>query len=208
MKIVITTIICALLLVFIGCSNEQAPTEVPQVPSVDLVKDQPEGSGATVIRFDGWIAVNYYDVDRDLQVIIGVDMNEYCAGDFNPDIVEIQEVTNPVDQNIVNQLIHGSDIYCWVYPLYPFDCERFLTEGPIASGYVDLVSNDNDLYAWIEEASGNNRVNAFGIAARGELFTPEGQKVRLAFQTRLVWEGYPDGGTIHAHTDIVMATRP
>ena len=128
MRIVITTIVCTLLFVLIGCSSEQAPTEVAQIPAENIVKDRPVGAGATIIRYEGGLALNFWDVRRQLQVIIGVDMPVFCGGDFVPDIVDVMEITNPVDQNIVNQLIHGSDMYCWVYPLYEFDCERYLTE--------------------------------------------------------------------------------
>ena len=204
MKIVITTIVCTLLFVLIGCSPEQTPTEVPQVPAESSVKDQPADTGAIIFRFQGGYGAVFYDFGRGLQAIIGIDVNDFCAGTGIYDIVNVMEVINPLDRDLINQLLTGSDMNCFVYPLYPFDCERFVAEGPIASGFVNLNSTDNDYWAFLESRTAE-RVNTFKTSAQGDLYTPEGQKVMFNFQSQTVWTGYPDMEFIRESTDIFLA---
>ena len=183
--------IATLCLGLIGCSEEPTPTAVQEDPGNVAVKAPGNGQGAVVIRYEGGLALTYVDVNRGLRVVFGLDMNEYCVGIYDFDLVNIMEITNPADQYVVNQLINGDGVRASVYPLFPFDCEIFLATEPLATGYVKLVSTDNDLYAYFEENL-HPRVNSYKTTATGELYTPDGDKVMLAYVNKIVWPGYPD----------------
>lgn len=206
MKTVITAILCMSFLLIVGCGSDQSPTEVTAPDQPGILKDQPPMTGATILRYDDFFAVTYVDIVNNLRVVFGVDMELFCNDIFEPDIVSIMDIVNPNDQNLVNELLRGEDLQCWVYPLTPFDCEIFLAEGPIATGYVDLVSTDNDFYAFLEERTAN-RVNSFGTTANGTLYTPAGQKVLFNFTYRTVWTGYPDLAFINQVSKINLAVR-
>ena len=192
MKTIIAIIgVATLCLGLVGCSEESTPTAVQETPGNVVVKAPGDINGAQIVRYDGWIAVTYLDLKRNLRIVLGVDMDLQCVGVFAPDIVGVMEVTNPVDQDVVMQLINGDGVHAWIYPLYEWDCERFLGEGPIASGFVHVVSTDNDLWAYLDTNT-NPRVNSYKTTATGELFTPDGDKVLLAFTNKVVWPGYPE----------------
>ena len=151
----------------------------------------PGDQGAMVVRFDGYIALTWVDWESGYRLVVGLEFAEYCNDIYDFDIVPVMQVYNPVDQDIVNELINARDVYVEVYPAYVWDCERFVNEGPLATGLVKFMSTDNDLYAYLD-TNLNPRVNSFGSSANGKIFTPEGDIVLLNFTTRYVWPGYPD----------------
>ena len=208
MKVLFTTIVCMFLLVFVGCSTEQAPTEVTQIPTNQFDKDQPmnPGGGAFVIRSEGTFAFGILDIDENLLGLVGVDLAEWCGVGFNPDAVDIMEVTNPNDQLLVNELIHGNDLHCAVYPFDPdFSWCDYLTIAPLVTGFVDMNSTDNDLYAWEEENNHNQRVNSYKISAHGALYDQDGQRVQVNMLDKIVWTGWPDEEYLNALTIINLA---
>ncbi len=208
MKVLFTTIVCMFLLAFVGCSTEQAPTEVTQIPTDQFDKDQPvdPGGGASVVHYDGGFWWYTVDLETNWIAMFGLDVAEACEFGII-DVVDFMEVTNPNDQNIVNQMIHGNDMHCAVYPFDPdFDipCD-YLTIDPLATGFVDMNTTDNDLYAWAEESSHNQRVNSYKISANGALYDQDDQRVQANILEKFVWTGWPDGEIINSVTFIKLA---
>ena len=201
--IIIATIV-VLVLGLGACSRDETPTAVAPVPATGNIDKDGGGSGAQVVRYQDALAIIYTDEVRGLQLIVGVDVEEYCTLGLFPDIIDIMEITNPVDQVLVVQLIRSKDVHAAVYPLYDFDCARMLDEGPIAVGTADFLSVDNDLYAWYD-TNDASRVNSATSKVNGTLYTPDGQKVLLNFTWKLIWPGYPDFDQIRLlKSDIVL----
>jgi hypothetical protein len=206
MKTTIIMLAALLVLGLVGCSSDETPTAITESPRGDAVKVDTNFHGATLVRYEDNYAVIFVDEERELQLVIGVDIAVYCTTGFFPDIVRVMEVTNPVDQDVVSQLLMGRGLQAAVFPLYPFDCARYVGEGPIASGLADVVSTDNDLYAYFETNT-NPRVNSFQTKVNGTLYTPEGTKVLLNCMWKTVWPGYPDLDQIRElRSDIFLAT--
>ena len=206
MRILITITTVVILVLGLGaCSREETPTAVAPVPATGSIDKDGIDTGAQVVRYQDALAIIYTDDARGLQLIVGVDIEEYCTVGFFPDIVDIMEITNPVDQELVVQLIRGKGVHAAVYPLYEFDCARMLDEGPIAAGTADFLSVDNDLYAWYD-TNDASRVNSATIKANGTLYTPDGQKVLLNFTWKLLWPGYPDFDQIRLLKNDILLT--
>lgn len=194
MKVLFASIVCMFLLVFVGCSTEQAPTEVTQIPTDHFDKDQPvnPGGGAYVVQYDGGFWWYIVDLDKNWIALFGLDLAEACEFGII-DVVDFLDVTNPNDQNLVNQLIHGNDMHCAVYSFEPdFGLCDYLTIDPLVTGFVDMNSTDNDLYAWVEEQGQNQRVNSYKIFAHGALYDQDGQKVQASMLEKIVWTGWPE----------------
>ena len=207
MKVLFATIVCMFLLVLVGCNTEQMPTEVSQIPNDPFAKDQPvnPGGGASVVHYEGGFWWYILDLDRNRIAMFGLDLAEACEFGII-DVVDFMEVTNPNDQNTVNQLIHGTDLHCAVYPFEPaFGLCDYLTIDPMVTGFVDMNSTDNDLYAWVEENSHDERVNSYKISANGALYDQDGQKVQANMLEKIVWTGWPDGEYINTVTFVKLA---
>lgn len=207
MKVLFATIVCMFLLAFVGCSTEQAPTEVTQIPTDHFDKDQPvdPGGGASVVRYEGGFWWYILDIDNNWIAMFGLDLAEACEFGII-DVVSFMEVTNPNDQNTVNQLIHGDDMHCAVYPFVPaFNLCDYLTIDPLVTGFVDMNSTDNDLYAWAAEVSHDQRVNSYKIAAQGALYDQDGQKVQANMLDKVVWTGWPEMEFINTVSFVKLA---
>lgn len=172
-----------------ACSTEDTPTAVAPAPSETPVvaQDAPAQSGMYVIRSLWYYAVWFADAETNTGVILGADALEYCNGIVDFDIVPVQDVINPQDQLIINELIRASDVRATVWPFTTFDCGLFQTNQPLASGTVDMVTTDNNYYAYLEENTGE-RVNTFGTMARGKLVTPDGDWANFRLTYRYVWD--------------------
>ena len=54
----------------------------------------------------------------------------------------------------------------------------------MAAGTVDMIINDNDVYAWLYD---HQRANAYGESAHGLLYTPGGERLILNVSNHCVW---------------------
>jgi hypothetical protein len=94
-------------------------------------------------------------------------------------------VTNPQDEDRIKQLAKGM-VIASVWDFADFDCARFLTEMPLASGMATFHLNDNDLTVFLRD---NQNANAFGIKAHGDLFSPEMDPLKFHLVWHVVWDG-------------------
>ena len=80
-------LLLALLVVGIaGCTDEPSPTQA--TASLDEVGPPPVSG--IIVREGLPTAYTWIDLDTGLRVIVGVDMDEFCAGTIDFDIVDYQ----------------------------------------------------------------------------------------------------------------------
>jgi len=177
-----------LAIAFLGCSDEE-PVTRPTI-SQELDKDPPAQSGPRVARFEDYTYWFFSDLESELTIVVGLEVLPFCEdGIFNVDVIEMQEVTNPQTQDLVNTLVHGDDLVVTVWPLVEGYCYEFLENDPIAWGTMDVVATDNDLYAWLND---QNRTNTWGFAGHGSLETADGP-AEVSAHFRLVSHEGGDG---------------
>ena len=151
----------------------------------------PENPGPIVFRGQTEFGVFYADYKEGLIALHGADVVEYCQ---NPDIlfpiVDFQDILSPSDTDRIITLIHGDDVPTSVWPFVDFDCELFLSEQPIATGTVDLVATDNDVFAFFSHEIPN--MNAFTLKAHGKLAwtNGEGGVARFNGHSNCIWDGF------------------
>jgi hypothetical protein len=157
----------------IGCTEQNAPTEPQDAltnPTFNF-SNAPDFSGI-VTRGEHTTLVTWIDPEKGWRVGIGADPTEICVGIFDYELRQVQNV-NLQDERI-KRLSHGDDMYTTVWDFTAFDCTRFLTEDPLASGVSDVRNTDNDLDGI---QSGENHANAWGWSAHGILTRPSGASV-------------------------------
>ena len=159
-----------------------------------LYADPPTESGV-VFRGEYPVATFWVDEDSGLMVFFD-DVVGFCSDpSFEFEVLTWMDVyansAPPPDGPRIVTRFHGQ-ILASVWPIFDFDCERFTTDLPIASGMVTLSLNDNDLFARLNP--GNN-VNVVNRRAQGFLYTPDGERKRLSFKQYLMWDG-EDIGTL------------
>jgi hypothetical protein len=201
------TILCVLLFVTVfavGCSGQNAPTALSESTpenSVSLAKGPPASSGPIVIRTETAFAVFYADPGAGISAVHGADMDEFCNGIVDFDIVKLQEIDVPEDANRIISLVHGHDVRTSVWPFTDFDCDLFTTTTPLATGTVDMVSTDNDVVVFLNPDNVNH--NAFGWAAHGKLVGPNGEELNFSGHSKTVWDGIPGPDEFFKSTDVI-----
>lgn len=149
------------------------------------LSDPPPASGPNVVRSDQIFATQIADFEDNKQVILGADVTEFCLGTIDFDVVSFMEVTNPRDQDRIIELGKGM-VFATVWDFAEFDCGRFLTEMPLASGMARIHINDNDLIVFFRD---NQNANSFGIKAHGDLYSPAGEPLKFHLVWHIVWDG-------------------
>ena len=186
-----------------GCRDDSTPVNPPQsvaFDGVEAVSGPPAQSGPYVVRFDDVYALWFIDVERNLGVIIGDDIVEFCSSGI-PDfeIVSIMDVNLPNDQAAVIDIMWGQHMTASVWPFTTFNCDLFLNTPPLATGYVNFRYTDNDLYAWMHEDP--KRMNSYGITANGLVKTPDFYHGALTVRARILFQApdnyYLDNSQIH-----------
>lgn len=126
-----------------------------------------------VVRDEIPAAFTWVDFDSGLRVIVGADLDEFCAGNLNFDLVEITDKVQASGRIV--SLLKGT-VQTTVWDFLDFDCALFTTIDPVASGDAKLRSTDNDL-----DGTGpdDRNTNAWGLMAHGRLENTEGDRMSL-----------------------------
>lgn len=145
--------------------------------------DPPPFSGV-VIRDEAPFAISWIDPEAGLRVIIGADMDEFCADTFNFDLIAFQDVNLPSGRIVSNM---SAIMQTTVWDFLEFDCAMFTTIDPVASGFAKLRGLDNDLTGSVV-----NNTNAWTWMVHGKLEDPWGTRMILSGHiTRQFREGEP-----------------
>lgn len=139
--------------------------------------DAPASSGI-LTRFESPFATTWIDARTGYRVVVGANPAEFCIGAGSFDVVQLTDV----DLRFVNEFdrlvrLMNSYIRVFVYDFLDFDCGRFTTEDPVASGYATVIGADNDVPGI---QPGESNANAWGWAAYGEIADSSGNPVRLS----------------------------
>lgn len=165
------------------------------VAAVNVVlADPPAQSGMIVARGQDIFFGHYIDPAKGLGATVGIDVREYCLGNFAPELVYVQDIDVPDDANRFLQIFTSESITVDIWPFTAFDCALFLTVDPVASGTAAIIGTDNDVEVY--QNPDNVNWNAFGFTARGRLTADDGDSTFLNTVYRCVWDGHDgDSGT-------------
>lgn len=184
-------LMASLAFVLLGCSDNSAPvvasTSVSDNHATPLMKSS--GSGATILRGETGLALEFYDPDAGLVLVLGVnDLAAFCSGQGGwLDVVDFKRIFLPdTDPTLKRMVLQMKDedmgAIVWAASGFVSPC----VSEPIAVGTVRFVRTDNDFYASSQD---NNNSNAYGISANGTLVGQDGQVYMLNFVFRGVWDG-------------------
>lgn len=139
--------------------------------------DPPATSG--IVTRDGYFR-NFIVIDdeRGMMATIGTDVIKFCQGQGERAFISF------ADKNIqeglrLSTLEKGKDFFASVWGFTEFNCERILTELPLATGLVDYRMHDNDLFGR-RFCDIKNNMNAFGRSFHGTLYSPFGDKKKFS----------------------------
>ena len=133
--------------------------------------DPPPFSGI-VTRGEDTVAVTWVDAEAGLRVIVGADMDEFCAGNEYAGLIAYQDVNLPSGRVVSNS---GAIMQTTVWDFLNFDCALFTTIDPVASGYARVRYVDNDLTGSVV-----NNTNSWTFMAQGKLEDPWGTPMILS----------------------------
>ncbi|MCL5030388.1 MAG: hypothetical protein M1480_15360 [Bacteroidetes bacterium] len=186
-------------LLIIGCSdksNSPVESSATNYNTVSLQKGS-AGSGAWVIRYESNTAFWFNDPESELVLTLGVnDISSLCSGAGGLDMFAFKDIYLPnADSNLrrIVEQMKGKDITAMIWQPDPWPssftsfCNFYNNFGPaMATGTVNFIYTDNDVYAWAQD---NKNSNAFGYKANGTLMSQDGQVYKLNFVYRGVWDG-------------------
>jgi len=176
-----SAVVAALILVFAAsplCAQGPPPSSGPIV-----VRGEFNGEDS-----DWWYG--FVDAKRGLLTAHGVDLVSWCAGTpTRYNVWYFQDNLPPADEGLIHELLKADDVVTSVWPISILDnpdfCIPVLEMGvPLAAGTVDMIINDNDVYAWLYD---HQRANAYGESAHGLLYTPGGERLILNVSNHCVW---------------------
>ena len=164
----------------------------------------PPASSGTVIRFNDTIPTRgfgaWVDHEAGTLTILGADMFEFCAGTFNFDTVPIMVVM--MEDGVRFKSRMSGQVQASVWPFTNFDCALFTIVPPIATGFVKMRINDNDMHPLLNPD--NHNVNAFQVTAHGVLTGwTSGESMRFALVEHGMWDG-DDFSTFRGFTKIKL----
>ena len=187
-----------LLVLMLGCQQQEAPVEITQNTSdesTSLLKP-PANSGPNIVRWEtsfGWL---YYDMNNDLISIHSWDDVVCAPGRTDFVLLQIQDIYNPSDQDLLMTLMKSKGHWIFVYDWTgltgdDISCD-VLIENLFAVGRGNLVSTDNDLFAWREHD--RNRANSFKTTGQGKVFDDNGAEYHYNLVSQYVWKMGSDLG--------------
>lgn len=158
-------------LVFAACSEQTPVASLDDAPAFNFT-NAPAESGI-ITRGETVVGVTWVDVDAGLRVVLGADMDEYCAGIVDFDVVAFQNANLPTGRTV--SILVG-EVQTRVWDFLAFDCNLFTTVAPVAAGSADLQNNDNDLAGTVV-----NNTNTWGWTAQGMLaWTADGSPANFS----------------------------
>lgn len=171
------------------------------------VADPPAESGPYVVRYEdsslaGWLVV---DAKRGYFSVIGVDIYELCTtgGGFN--ILSVQAVQNPQNENQLNVIVKMDDAYAgvWMLPSGPTTvCDYILTTQPVGIGTVDGNYTDNDLFANL--SPDEERTNTWTLSAHGVIMNESDESFNLNTGFHCVWRDRTDFNSVVCKDKVIV----
>ena len=167
MKKLTTIVLIALVAMLAGCSEEPTPTQVSALAD----KDGPPAEAGIIMRGSFPVGVTWVDFEAGTRVFFGVDINEFCAGTIDFELMDFQDANLPGGRIVSNGV---GKMQTTVFDFLDFDCEMFTTIPPIAEGTTTLRAVDNDL-----EFSVVHNTNTWGYMAHGKLIGADGSPLNF-----------------------------
>ena len=156
------------------------------------VSSDPPAATGVVTREEVEVAHFWVDFDTELLIVVGADIVEFCDGIIDWDVVYGQYVQPPTDDEWLMEMRKG-EVRAQVFDFVDFDCDLFLTNEPLASGMVQLITTDNDVWQ-----SGKPNANAWGYMASGFVYTSDDVELALSAVVRYVYLKKQDRYREHA----------
>jgi hypothetical protein len=161
-------------LLLLACERQPAAPDI--TPTLGIA-NAPAQSGI-VLRAETQEAWIWSDLKAGLQLDLAFDPVAACTGNFAADWVSFQAASLPNGRLTFRE---AGPVQASVWGFVEFDCSRFLTEEPLATGEVNYRSTDNDYFG-----AGDHSVNSWGLMANGKLTRPDGGSANLSAHIRVV----------------------
>jgi len=132
-----------------------------------------------IVTRDGYFFARFFvDEASGMSAVVGTDIVAFCSG--SADFTFISYSDKDIQEGLrLSTLEKGEDLFASVWGFAEFNCERFLTELPLATGLVDYRMHDNDLFG-LRFCEIKNNMNAWGWSFHGTVYTPFGDKRQLS----------------------------
>lgn len=153
--------------------------------------DPPAESGPYVVRYEGspdWAGWFFADAKRGYLVFVAWNPIEFCTVGGGFDIINIQEVQNPQNENQINVLAKMDDAYAAVWewaPGTPVTCAFVLETPTVGVGTVDGVYTDNDLFAG--DDLDEERANSWHLSVHGVVMNDMDESFNLNAGFHCTW---------------------
>ena len=165
MKYSLTLLLVFLLVGLTGCNEEPTPTQV----TATIDKDSPPAVSGIIVRGETVVAVTWVDWEAGLRVVIGADMDEFCADIYDFDFFAYQDGTLPDGRTFTVGV--GGNMQTRVWDFLEWECDLLTTIPPIAVGTSRLMNVDNSLAGVGED---DNFTNTWAWSAQGVLVGADG----------------------------------
>jgi hypothetical protein len=167
-------------LLLVACTERQ-----PAEPDIDIAPSfnaqAPPAESGIVTRGDALFALTWIDEQLGLRAVVGADVEEFCTGVVNFDLISWQDVLIAEDVNRVFERFVGHDMYTTVWDFLDFDCAKFTSLNPIAFGTATMRGTDNDVYR-----TSVHNAHAWGLMAQGTLaWTADGSPAHFSGHQRI-----------------------
>ena len=140
----------------------------------------PSSSGVVVRRSSEAPRIWWYSDDaRGLGLAVGSDVVADCSEEPLELILLSFSDKDIQDGLRLVALRKAEDVGASVWSFTEFDCDKFLTELPLATGEVDRSVHDNDFFG-NRYCEVKNNMNAFSHSIHGTLYSPFGEKRQLS----------------------------
>ena len=148
-----------------------------------------------VTRYEAPVGRTWVDFDSGLRVVVGADMDEFCAGIVNFDLVEITDIQLASERLLT---LETGRVQATVWDFTDFDCALFTTNDPVASGFARMRTTDNDFFGTDPD---DTNANAFGWMAHGKLEDQYGTRLMLNAFSRIV---FGNNSGFHQTTKVIL----
>ena len=157
---------------------------------IGVANAEPPSESGIVTRLDREFAVFAVDPNAGVLSVLGGDPVAFCSG--TPEFDFLSYADKAVQNDLRSVRLGKGEVYASVWPFTSFDCNRFLTEMPLATGMARVVDRDNDFFA-LEQCDEKQNINSFGYQAHGALYSPYGERKQFSMYFHAMIDCEDDG---------------
>jgi hypothetical protein len=174
---------------FLAACDTPSEPEMADGPDFDpVIAMDPGGGGggsmgAVITRGERTLGIVFQDVESGLTIFHGVDIEEFCSGVVDFDVVDFKHIETPSEAKGLIRQLKGEDLRASIWPWSEWSCSRVQRTDPLATGLAKLVYTNN----------GGLKSRTWGYRTHGT--TDDGRTFSSSFQRNLLFD--KNGGIKH-----------